>query len=112
MKTNSCLFCRIATKEAPSDQVGETERAYAFYDIAPKAPVHVLIVPKAHRSRPDELEADELTEMLKLARQIAEKLGVAKTGYRLVFNVGVDALQEIEHVHLHLLGGRRGGSIF
>lgn len=77
----------------------------AFKDIHPKAPVHVLIVPKRHVERPESLRAEELHDMFLGSEEVAQILGVKETGYRLLFNVGQHAGQEIDHAHLHLLGG-------
>lgn len=84
----------------------------AIHDIHPKAPVHILIVPKRHLERPEELRADEIHDMMIGSEEIAQILGVKETGYRLLFNVGKHAGQEIDHVHLHLIGGRPSGSIY
>lgn len=110
--SNDCLFCKIITGKIPSEKVLETAQFIAFKDIHPKAPVHVLIVPKQHRARPEELTADEATGMLAGSEEIAQMLGVKDTGYRLVFNVGTHAGQEIDHVHLHLLGGTAAKSMY
>ena len=104
----NCLFCAIAAGEIPSAKVYEDEQVYAFKDIAPQGPVHVLIIPKKHI---DSMQAagpedDGLCQMLAAARQIARELGVDKTGYRLITNVGPDAGQSVPHLHLHLIGGK------
>jgi len=101
----TCLFCQIITGKIPSEKVLETADFVAFKDIHPKAPVHVLLVPKTHRDRPEDLTADEITAMLAGTEEIAQILGVKETGYRLIFNVGAHAGQEVDHVHLHLIGG-------
>ncbi|MBQ9923136.1 MAG: histidine triad nucleotide-binding protein [Clostridia bacterium] len=105
----SCLFCKIAAGEIPSTKVYEDELVYAFRDIAPQGPVHVLIIPKKHIESAQALtEADDalLCHMFACARQIAESEGVAKSGYRLITNVGDDAGQTVHHLHLHLIGGK------
>lgn len=105
-----CLFCRIIRGEVPSDTVLDTPHAYAFRDIQPAAPVHVLIVPKRHIADARAVGPDDgplLAEMLGAARQAAEQEGIAEQGYRLVFNVGEDALNSVPHLHLHVVGGRR-----
>jgi histidine triad (HIT) family protein len=109
---NNCLFCKIIKKELPAKTVADSDLYFAFEDIHPKAPVHVLIVPKRHVERPEELGAEEIHEMLKGAEAIAQTLGVKESGYRLIFNVGKHAGQEIDHVHLHLLGGKAAGSMY
>lgn len=108
----NCIFCRIVRGEIPADVVGENELYLAFNDIRPKAPVHVLIIPKIHRERPAELTADEIHQMLQAADAIATQKNVKDSGYRLTFNVGKHAGQEVEHVHLHLLGGRPSAGMF
>jgi histidine triad (HIT) family protein len=107
-----CLFCRIVAGEIGSDAVVEGPATYAFRDIEPAAPVHVLVVPRRHISDAGQLGPDDgdlLTEMLATARQVAEQEGIADSGYRLVFNVGDDAQNAVGHLHLHVLGGRRMG---
>lgn len=104
-----CLFCKIIKGEIPSAKVFEDEHCYAFRDINPMTPVHVLIVPKTHASGLDELTllSDKtLAACLRAASVIAAKEGL-KTGYRLVSNCGRDACQSVEHLHFHLLGGRQ-----
>jgi histidine triad (HIT) family protein len=105
----SCLFCRIAAGEIPSAKVYEDELVYAFRDIAPQAPVHVLIIPKKHIESAQALTKEDdalLCHMFACARKIAESEGVAASGYRLITNVGDDAGQSVHHLHLHLIGGK------
>ncbi len=105
----SCLFCRIAAGEIPSTKVYEDELVYAFRDIAPQAPVHVLIIPKKHIESAQALTKEDdalLCHMFACARKIAESEGVAASGYRLITNVGDDAGQSVHHLHLHLIGGK------
>jgi histidine triad (HIT) family protein len=103
-----CLFCRIIKKEIPSKAAYEDDSFYAFHDINPQAPTHVLIVPKKHFEGVAQLEAeDEKTagRLILEAKKLARSLGLKS--YRLVFNQGAEAGQSIFHLHLHLLGGRR-----
>ena len=105
-----CLFCRIAAGEIPSKKVYEDEQVLAFYDIAPQAPVHVLIVPKEHFANLN--EADDMSEallahLLRTASRVAKRLGLDKSGYRVVSNCGADACQSVQHLHIHLLGGAK-----
>lgn len=103
-----CLFCRVLKKEIPSKPVYEDESVYAFHDINPKAPTHVLIIPKKHFDGVAELapEDEKLAGRLIIrANEIADSLGLKS--YRLVFNSGPEAGQSVFHLHLHLLGGRR-----
>lgn len=105
-----CLFCKILAGEIPSQEVASTEHTYAFRDVNPATPSHVLVIPREHIQSADTLapeHADVLSEMFDTARRVAESEGVKDTGYRLVFNVGDDALNSVPHLHLHVLGGRR-----
>ena len=108
-QADGCLFCRIVRKEIPARIVFEDERLLAFDDIQPRAPVHVLIIPKAHfASLDDAPEGSEalLGEILLRARALAREKGVGETGYRVVLNTGRDSGQEVFHIHFHVLGGR------
>ena len=105
----SCLFCKIASGEIPSAAVYQDERVYAFADINPKAPVHVLIVPREHIDSLAEATAEQsalLGHLMEVAAEIARKKGLAN-GYRVVVNTGEDGGQTVDHLHLHLLGGRQ-----
>lgn len=105
-----CLFCRIARGEIPAARVAETDECIAFRDIAPQAPVHVLIIPRQHFESMDEVpDASVVGAMSMLAQQVARSEGIAGTGYRCVINTGRDGGQTVGHVHLHLLGGRTHG---
>lgn len=106
---SDCLFCRIVNKEIPGEVVFEDDRVLAFKDINPMAPVHVLLVPKRHISTlNDTTEADIplLGYINHAAVKLAEQLGIAANGYRLVINCGADGGQTVSHLHAHLLGGR------
>jgi histidine triad (HIT) family protein len=106
---NNCIFCKIAKKEIPSTSVYEDEHLLAFRDLNPQAPEHILIIPKKHIARVEDLTQDDtelMGRMLVAAKTIAVGLGLKK-GYRLVFNNGPDGGQEVEHIHLHLMGGRK-----
>ena len=108
----ACLFCRILRGEIPSQAVLETETAYAFRDISPAAPVHVLVVPRRHIADAGALRSVDgslLADLFDAARHVATAEGVAESGYRLVFNVGADAQNSVAHLHLHVLGGRSLG---
>ena len=106
--TDSCLFCRIVRREIPATIVHEDEQTLAFRDIDPKAPTHVLVIPKTHVASLEEATDAALIGQLALtAAKIAAAEGIAKGGYRTVINTGADAGQTVFHVHLHLLGGRR-----
>lgn len=104
---DQCLFCRILRKEIPATVVAETDDCLAFRDITPRAPVHVLVIPKTHVASLNEAaDAEQLGKLTLLAAEIARTEGIAESGYRTVINTGADAGQTVFHVHLHLLGGR------
>ena len=103
----SCIFCRIAHGEIPAQMVANKKEIVAFRDLNPQAPVHVLIVPKKHVGSLDDAEDfDLLGRMMSLAAAIARQEKIAKTGYRTVINTGKDGGQSVDHLHIHLLGGR------
>lgn len=109
---SDCLFCKIVAGDVPSTKVLETDTTFAFRDISPAAPTHVLVVPKDHVTNAHEVTEDHgpvLADMLVTAQEVARAEGVDGSGYRLVFNVGDDALNSVPHLHLHVLGGRRMG---
>jgi len=106
------IFCRIVAGEIPSDQVAASDLCVAFRDIQPAMPVHVLVVPRRHITSADTVAADDaeiLADMVLTAQRVARQEGVADSGYRLVFNVGDDALNSVAHLHLHVLGGKKMG---
>jgi histidine triad (HIT) family protein len=111
MNDANCLFCRILRGEIPSKKVYEDEHVYAFEDIDPKAPTHVLVIPKKHLAGLKEAQAEdaELIGRCHLAAaKIARDRNIEK-GYRTVLNVGPESGQSVFHLHVHLLGGRRLG---
>jgi histidine triad (HIT) family protein len=106
--TIDCLFCRIVAGEIPATVVHETETTLAFRDVNPKAPVHVLVIPKAHHTDVAALaQADPglAGQLLAAAAVVADNEGLLLDGYRLMFNTGRDGGQEVFHVHAHVLGG-------
>ncbi|HMS03877.1 MAG TPA: histidine triad nucleotide-binding protein [Gemmatimonadaceae bacterium] len=110
MSDPTCLFCRIVAGEIPAQLVAETPEALAFRDIAPKAPVHVLVIPRRHvASLATAADAAELGALTQLAARVAAQEGVAETRYRVVTNVGADGGQSVGHLHFHVLGGRALG---
>jgi histidine triad (HIT) family protein len=109
-----CIFCRIANKELPSEILLETDDLVAFRDIQPAAPVHVLIIPKAHIATLNDLESDHeelVGRMVSAAADLAKREGIEESGYRLILNCNRDGGQEVFHIHLHLLGGRSLGGL-
>ena len=109
-----CLFCRMVAGEIPADVVHQTDRVFAFRDINPQAPTHVLVIPKDHHPTIGELAGSDaalLSEVVGAAQTVARQEGLisadgAEPGYRLVANTGSQAGQTVHHVHLHVLGGR------
>lgn len=105
--SEDCIFCRIAAGQVPAEVVGQGERVVAFRDLNPQAPVHVLVVPRAHHATVTDLAAADpaaLAELVQVAAQIADR--EADGSYRLVFNTGEAAGQTVGHVHGHVLAGR------
>jgi histidine triad (HIT) family protein len=110
--SNDCLFCRIVAEEIPATVVHDTPTLLAFRDIAPKAPVHALVITKEHHPDVATLTANHpvlAADLLAGTAAVAGELGVAESGYRVIFNVGPDSGQEVPHVHAHVLGGTRLG---
>lgn len=104
-----CIFCRIVNKQIPSRIVYEDDSILAFHDIDPKAPVHVLVIPKQHISSVNEVTQENsqvIAHLFANLPKIAEKLGIKDSGYRVVINCGKDAGQAVNHLHYHVLGGR------
>ncbi|MBQ7499940.1 MAG: histidine triad nucleotide-binding protein [Clostridia bacterium] len=104
-----CLFCKIAAGDIPSKKVYEDEKVYAFHDINPMAPVHVLVIPKQHIGSLAEINGDNIDSVAAVMGKIPEiaaSLGL-NGGYRLVSNCGKDACQSVPHLHFHILGGRQ-----
>ncbi len=106
---SDCLFCKIVSGEIPSTKVYEDENCYAFRDINPQAPTHVVLVPRTHVHGLDGLDGltdAELAALLRAAANIAKQEGIDQSGYRLISNCGPDACQSVGHLHFHILGGR------
>ena len=105
-----CLFCRIIRKEIPARMVEEDEHCVAFRDINPQAPVHILVIPRAHvASLNDVTDPAIVGRMHLMAARLAQSEGLAERGYRTVINTNADAGQTVFHIHLHILGGRSMG---
>jgi len=105
-----CIFCKIINKEIPASIVFEDKKMIAFNDINPKAPIHILLIPREHFASLNDIpeeKKDILSHLLLKARQIAQEKGIAEKGYRIVLNTEKDSGQEVFHIHFHLLGGRR-----
>lgn len=104
-----CLFCKIINGDIPSNKVYDDEMCYAFYDIDPQAPKHVIIIPKAHIKSANEINAENskyISHIFEVIPKIAKDLGFADSGYRVVNNCGEDGGQTVHHLHFHLMGGR------
>lgn len=109
MKQADCIFCRIVEGDITADVVREDDATLAFHDLDPRAPVHVLVIPKTHIGSVNDVTTDHrdaMGELFVAARAVAERTGIAESGYRLVMNTGGNAGQSVGHVHLHVLGGR------
>lgn len=105
---DDCVFCMIARGEIPAKLVYEDEMVVAFDDIAPQAPIHTLIIPRAHYSRMGDGVPDEITcALFSAVPRVAESKGLSERGYRVIVNTGPDAQQSVQHLHVHVLGGRR-----
>ena len=102
-----CIFCKIVNKEIPNNTVHESEHFLAFHDLYPKAPIHILIIPKTHVDCFQNATPDTMAGLTIFAQEVAKKVGVDKSGYRLVTNNGEDGGQEINHLHFHMLGGAK-----
>ncbi len=104
-----CLFCKIAAGDIPSDTVYADEKIFAFRDINPQAPVHVLVIPRAHVSSIDEINdgaQEDVAYLLTKIPAIAKKAGLTN-GYRVITNCGEDGCQSVKHLHFHILGGKK-----
>jgi histidine triad (HIT) family protein len=109
MKISECVFCRVAAHEMPAKILYEDEHCLAFQDINPKAPVHLLVIPRKHiASLNEDLEQDKmlLGHLITVVGRIAKEQGVDGTGYRTVINTNAEAGQSVFHLHIHMLGGR------
>ena len=110
MSSEDCVFCNIINHTIASDIIFENDEIIVIPDILPKAPVHVLVISKAHITSVDAIEdkhASLLGSMILKARDVAREKNIAPSGYKLIFNVGKDGGQTIKHLHLHMLGGKQ-----
>jgi histidine triad (HIT) family protein len=111
-RMDGCLFCRVIDGRAPARVLLTDETAVAFHDIAPRAPVHVLVVPRTHitsLAAAAEGDRDLLGRLFLAAAEVARRTGIAESGFRVVVNTGAGAGQSVAHLHLHVLGGRPMG---
>ena len=110
---NDFIFCKIINKEIPSQIVYEDEEILAFKDIAPKAPVHIVVIPKKHIEKITEIEKEDeavIGKIYSVINQIAKEQGIAEDGFRVIINCGENGGQEVKHIHFHLLGGTKLGT--
>lgn len=103
---NDCIFCRIIAGEIPSERVYEDDKMIVIRDVAPAAPVHVLMIPKAHTENITTASPELVQYMLGKVKELAATLGVDERGFRIVANTGADGGQTVNHLHIHLLGGK------
>lgn len=110
MSDNNCIFCRIIKKEIPAKIIFEDEQVLAFEDMRPQAPVHIMVIPKAHIEKVSDIKESDaplIGRLVLTAKNIARDKKIQDSGYRVVMNCNKDAGQEVFHLHLHLLGGRK-----
>ena len=102
-----CLFCKIVKKEIPSNVILENDDFLAFHDINPKAPLHILAIPKIHVDSFNEVSPETMSSMTSFIQEIAKEVKIDKSGYRVVTNIGENGGQEVKHLHFHVLGGAK-----
>lgn len=108
MQKEDCIFCKIVAGEIPSTKIYEDEKCYAFEDLEPIAPVHILLIPKEHYDNiGDNVSSELLGYLLTKAHEIAEMKGIKDSGYRVITNTGNDAGQSVKHLHFHIVGGKQ-----
>jgi histidine triad (HIT) family protein len=100
-----CLFCKIVDGEIPSNKILENDNFIAFHDLYPKAPIHILVIPKVHVDCFQDVSSETMSGMTPFIHEVATLTGIDKSGYRLITNNGEDGGQEIHHLHFHVLGG-------
>lgn len=106
----SCIFCKIANKEIPSEPVFENDNIIAINDLNPQAPVHILVMPKSHISSMNEINGENsfiVAEIFEAIKTIVEISGIKESGYRVICNCGDDGCQSVQHLHFHILGGKK-----
>ena len=102
-----CLFCKIINKEIPANIILENDEFLAFHDINPKAPVHILAIPKIHVDSFNELNPSLMANMTEFIQDIAKETKIDESGYRVITNIGENGGQEVKHLHFHVLGGAK-----
>jgi histidine triad (HIT) family protein len=102
-----CIFCNIIDGKIPSNKVLKNDDFLAFHDINPKAPVHILVIPKVHIESFNEVTPEIMSGMTAFIHEVAKKVGIYESGYRVITNVGEDGAQDVKHLHFHILGGAK-----
>lgn len=102
-----CIFCKLVNNEIPSNIILENEDFLAFHDINPKAPVHILAIPKVHVDSFNEVSPDTMAKMTNFIKDVVKEVGIEESGYRVITNVGYNGGQEVKHLHWHILGGAK-----
>jgi histidine triad (HIT) family protein len=102
-----CIFCKLVAGEIPSNKILENDKFIAFHDLYPKAPIHILVIPKVHVECFQDVSAEVMAEMTPFIQEVATMMGIDKSGYRLIVNNGKDGGQEVNHLHFHVLGGTK-----
>lgn len=102
-----CLFCKIVEKEIPSNIILEDENFLAFHDINPKAPVHILVIPKVHFDSFVDVTPEVMSKMTSFIQNVAREVNIEESGYRVITNIGENGGQEVKHLHFHVLGGAK-----
>jgi len=102
-----CLFCKIVNKEIPSNIILEDDDFLAFHDINPKAPIHILVIPKTHFDSFNDVTSEIMSKMTPFIQNVAKEVGIDKSGYRVITNIGENGGQEVQHLHFHVLGGAK-----
>ena len=109
MMDENCIFCKIIKGDIPSNKVYEDDKMIAIHDVAPAAPVHVLLLPKEHTANVTTADSALVAYMLSKVKEIAEKTGIYEKGFRVVMNTGEDGGQTVNHLHIHVIGGKALG---
>jgi histidine triad (HIT) family protein len=102
-----CIFCKIVNNEIPSNKLLENDDFMAFHDLHPKAPIHILVIPKIHVDCFQDVRPETMAGMTSFIQEVASLMGIDKSGYRLIVNNGDDGGQEVHHLHFHVLGGAK-----
>ena len=102
-----CLFCKIVNKEIPSNIILEDDNFIAFHDINPKAPIHILAIPKLHVDSFNEVSPKIMSGMTEFIQNVAKEVNIQESGYRVITNIGDNGGQEVKHLHFHILGGAK-----